>query len=106
MRCFVKRTAVTSVTLLVAASLAVAGCGSTSHPDVASCFARHAAAGQAGTAPGGPANPAVAAAWTLPGGNLQNTRDVASAITSSNVCEAGRGVVRADRVDGRRRAAA
>ena len=40
-------------------------------------------------AAGGPANPAVAAGWTLPGGNLQNTRDVASAINSSNVSKLG-----------------
>jgi len=31
----------------------------------------------------------VAAGWTLPGGNLQNTRDVASPITSSNVSTLG-----------------
>ena len=38
---------------------------------------------------GGPANPAVAPGWTLPGGNLANTRDVASPITSSNVATLG-----------------
>jgi len=36
-----------------------------------------------------PASPGVAAGWTLPGGNLQNTRDVASAITSANVGRLG-----------------
>ena len=46
------------------------------------------AASSAGKA-GGPANPAVAAGWSLPGGNLANTRDVASAITSSNVSKLG-----------------
>ena len=73
----------------LAAGLAVGGCASSASPSVASCFARHAAAGQAGSAPGARANPAVAAAWTLPGGNLQNTRDVASPITSSNVTKLG-----------------
>ena len=58
-------------------------------PSTASCFAKHGAAGQFGSAPGAPANPAVAAAWTLPGGNLQNTRDVASPITSSDVTKLG-----------------
>ena len=90
MRFFVKRPAVASVTLLVAAGLAAGGCGSsTSSPSTASCFAKHAAAGTAGSAPGGQASPAVAAAWTLPGGNLANTRDVASPITSSNVATLG-----------------
>ena len=90
MRFFVKRPAVASVTLLVAAGLAVSGCGSNkSSPGTAGCFAKHATAGTAGSAPGGPANPAVAAAWTLPGGNLANTRDVASPITSSNVATLG-----------------
>jgi alcohol dehydrogenase (cytochrome c) len=56
---------------------------------VASCFARHAAVGQAGNAPGGSPGPAAAAAWTLPGGNLANTRDVASSISSSNVSTLG-----------------
>jgi alcohol dehydrogenase (cytochrome c) len=90
MRFFVKRPAVASVTLLVAAGLAVSGCGkSSSGSSTASCFAKHAAAGTASSAPGGSANPAVAAGWTLPGGNLANTRDVASPITSSNVATLG-----------------
>jgi outer membrane protein assembly factor BamB len=51
-------------------------------------LSKPAAAGQASTA-GGSSNPAAAAGWTLPGGNLQNTRDVASPITSSNVSTLG-----------------
>jgi alcohol dehydrogenase (cytochrome c) len=86
---FVNRPAVASVTLLVAVSLAVSGCGSNANSSVASCFAKHAAAGKLSSAPAGSPNPAVAAGWTLPGGNLQNTRDVASAITSSNVSTLG-----------------
>ena len=91
MRCSVTRPAVASVVLLVAAGLAVGGCSGSSkgNSSTASCFAKSAAAGTASSAPGGPANPAVAAGWTLPGGNLANTRDVASAITSSNVAELG-----------------
>lgn len=89
MKCFVKRTGVASVTLLTAAALAVGGCGSSGSSSVASCFAKHAGAGQAPTAPSGSPNPAAAAAWTLPGGNLQNTRDVVSPISSSNVSKLG-----------------
>jgi alcohol dehydrogenase (cytochrome c) len=83
------RPAVAGVSLTVAAGLAVGGCGSHSSSSVASCFAKHAATGQVGSPPGASGNPAVAAAWTLPGGNLQNTRDVASPITSSDVNKLG-----------------
>src|ERR1035438_2424216 len=89
MRCLVKRPTAAGVTLLVAASLAVGGCGSSSNSSRASCFSNPAATGQAGSAPSGSPNPAAAAAWTLPGGNLANTRDVASAITSSDVSTLG-----------------
>src|SRR5450755_1707537 len=91
MRCFVQRPVVAGVTLLVAAGLAVGGCSSksSSSSSTASCFTRHAAAGTAGSAPGGSPDPAVAAGWTLPGGNLANTRDVASPITTSNVSTLG-----------------
>src|ERR1022692_1526500 len=91
MRCFVQRPVVAGVTLLVAAGLAVGGCSSksSSSSSTASCFAKHAAAGTAGSAPSGSPDPAVAAGWTLPGGNLANTRDVASPITSSNVATLG-----------------
>jgi alcohol dehydrogenase (cytochrome c) len=85
MRCLVNRTGVASVTLLAAASLAAAGCASsTSSSSVAGCSGK-----QAGTASTAPASPGVAAGWTLPGGNLANTRDVASAVTSTNVGRLG-----------------
>jgi glucose dehydrogenase len=78
------------VTVLAAAGLAAGGCGSSKgHASTASCFAKNAATGTTGSAPGGPASQPAAAGWTLPGGNLANTRDVASAITSSNVAELG-----------------
>jgi outer membrane protein assembly factor BamB len=83
------RPAVASVILAVAASLAAGGCASSAKPNAASCSAPRAAAGQAASAPAAPPNPAVAAAWTLPGGNLANTRDVASPITSSDVATLG-----------------
>jgi hypothetical protein len=100
---------VAGVALAAAASLAVGGCGSGSNSSAPGCFTKAAGAGQASTAgspagpgaaggtgavggtgaPGRPAGPAAAAGWTLPGGNLQNTRDVASAINSSNVSKLG-----------------
>jgi outer membrane protein assembly factor BamB len=55
---------------------------------MSNCSAKQAA-GAASSAPAGAAGPGVAPAWTLPGGNLQNTRDVASAITASNVARLG-----------------
>jgi alcohol dehydrogenase (cytochrome c) len=78
---------------VVAASLAAGGCTSSSSTasssSVASCFTQHAAAGTPSNTPSGSPNPAVAAAWTLPGGNLANTRDVASPITSADVSTLG-----------------
>ena len=89
MRCLADRPAVASVILAVAASLAVGGCAGSAKPNAASCSAQRAAAAQAASAPAAPPNPAVAAPWTLPGGNLANTRDVASPITSSDVATLG-----------------
>jgi alcohol dehydrogenase (cytochrome c) len=84
------RTRIAGVTLLAAAGLAVGGCATTTSSSSApGCLAKHAAAGAAGSEPGGPANPAVAASWTRPGGNLANTRDVAGAITAANVAHIG-----------------
>jgi alcohol dehydrogenase (cytochrome c) len=83
MRCFVRRPAVASVTLVVAAGLAVGGCGSGGSPVAASCLSKGVQSAAPGAAPG------AAAGWTLPGGDLANTRDVASPITSSNVSTLG-----------------
>ena len=80
MRCFVTPPTAASVTLLVAASLAVGGCGSTSNSSTADCLSKSVQSAASGAA----------ADWTLPGANLQNTRDVASPITSSNVAQLGR----------------
>jgi alcohol dehydrogenase (cytochrome c) len=79
MRFFVTRSTAVSVTLVVAVGLAVGGCGSTGSPAAAGCLSK----GIQSAAPG------AAADWTLPGGNLANTRDVASPITSSNVAQLG-----------------
>jgi alcohol dehydrogenase (cytochrome c) len=83
MRCFVRRPAVASVTLVVAAGLVVGGCGSGGSPAAASCLSKGVQSAAPGAAPG------AAAGWTLPGGDLANTRDVASPITSSNVSTLG-----------------
>jgi outer membrane protein assembly factor BamB len=80
---------VAGVTVLVAASLATSACGSSGSSSAANCLTQHAAAAAASAVPGGPPDPAAAAAWTLPGADLQNTRDVASAITASNVAHLG-----------------
>src|SRR3984885_1931801 len=77
MRCFVKPPVVAGAVLVVAASLAVGGCGSSSNSSAATACSAKAVAAPA------------AAAWTMPGGNLANTRDVASPITSSNVSTLG-----------------
>ncbi len=89
------RSTVAGVAVVLAAGLAVGGCGSGS-PAMSACTGK-SAAGHESTArgsappaaPAGAANPAVAPSWSLPGGNLANTRNVASAITSSNVSRLG-----------------
>src|SRR5215470_11958915 len=98
------RSAVAGVSLVVVAtSLAVGGCGSSgSGPKALACPAKPAAGGGTGAAGGasgagsggaapaaGGGNAAVAEGWTLPGGTLANTRDVASAITSTNAATLG-----------------
>jgi alcohol dehydrogenase (cytochrome c) len=84
MRISLSRPTVAGVSLMVAAGLAVGGCGSSGTP--LACSAKTAGGV---SAPAGAAVPAAtgkaAAGWTLPGANLQNTRYVASPITSSNV---------------------
>jgi alcohol dehydrogenase (cytochrome c) len=63
--------------------LAAAACASSTRPAAAAtnCLS--------GSATGGARGSPAAAGWTLPGGNLQNTRDVASPITSTNVSKLG-----------------
>jgi outer membrane protein assembly factor BamB len=82
------RPAVAGVTMLAAAGLAAVGCSTSSgsSSNVTGCSAKHSAAVTSGSEPGGSPS---AAGWALPGGNLANTRDVASPITSSNVATLG-----------------
>jgi alcohol dehydrogenase (cytochrome c) len=89
MRVCVNRTAVACGIVTVAAGLAVGGCASSSSAtsSVADCSGQQATAGQASSARAGSAGPA--AGWALPGGDLANTRDVASPITGSNVSTLG-----------------
>src|SRR6266481_1524040 len=89
MRSLVNRSGVATAALAVAAGLAVGGCGSGSNSSASNCSAKSAATSGLATAAGGSSNPAVAPGWTLPGGTLANTRDVASPITSSNVSTLG-----------------
>ena len=73
--------------MVLVATLAAAGCSS-SQPGTASCSSGAAAGDPPSTASSSP-HPPAAAGWTLPGGNLQNTRDAASPIVSSNVSKLG-----------------
>jgi outer membrane protein assembly factor BamB len=92
MRCLNKRSAAVGLTVIVVAGLAASGC-TTSSPSASSasnCSGKSPAAGGASTTSAPPGKTSgVAAGWTLPGANLQNTRDVASAITSANVAQLG-----------------
>jgi alcohol dehydrogenase (cytochrome c) len=82
------RTAVASVAVLAAASLAIVGCSSSPpRASATNCTAKHA--GSPSNANGVSSGPGVAAAWTLPQATLASTRDVASAITASNVAQLG-----------------
>jgi alcohol dehydrogenase (cytochrome c) len=81
------------VCLVLAAGLGVCGCGSNASSPAAACSSGPSAGSTAASGPGtgnaGSSPNAAAPGWTLPGGNLQNTRDVASAITSANVSKLG-----------------
>ena len=86
------RPPVAGVCLVLAAGLAVGGCGSNASSPAAACSSGPSAASTAASGlgnTGSSPNAAAAAGWTLPGGNLQNTRDVTSAITSANVSKLG-----------------
>jgi alcohol dehydrogenase (cytochrome c) len=74
---------------VIATCTAIGGCGGSNKSSAAGCRATHSTSTQATTAPAGSSDPSAAAAWTLPGGNLQNTRDVTSSIDSANVATLG-----------------
>jgi len=89
-RNLVTRTSGAGAALLAVAGLAVAGCASsTPHASASGCSASHGAAGAANSAAAGSASQGVAAGWTLPNADMQNTRDVASAVTASDVAHLG-----------------
>src|SRR6266513_1693103 len=74
--------------LLLAASLAVSGCGSSASTSATlACPAKTGKAVTASSPVAATGKPA--AGWTLPGADLANTRDVAGAITSTNVSKLG-----------------
>ena len=84
-----RRLVVAGAAFVVAAGLIAACSGSSissSSQSTLACPSKHGTA-VTGTAPAATGRPA--AGWTLPGADLANTRDVASAITSANVSELG-----------------
>src|SRR6516162_7292408 len=82
-----RRPAVAGAALVVAASLIAGGCsGRSSSSSTLTCPSRPGTA-VTGTAPAAAGRPA--AGWTQPGADMANTRDVASAITSTNISKLG-----------------
>ena len=84
-----RRPAVAGAALVVAAGLIAGGCSgssSSSSPSTLACPSKRGTA-VTGTAPAATGRPAPG--WTQPGADMANTRDVASAITSSNVSKLG-----------------
>jgi alcohol dehydrogenase (cytochrome c) len=80
MRSLIRGSAAAGLTVIVVAGLAASGCSSSpSTTSTSNCSGK----GE------GSSTAAAAAGWTLPGANLQNTREVASPITSSNVAQLG-----------------
>jgi len=82
-----RRPAVAGAALVAAASLIAGGCsGSGGSSSTLACPSKPGTA-VTGTAPAATSRPA--AGWTQPGADMANTRDVASAITSTNVSKLG-----------------
>ena len=79
----------TSVIMLIAAGLMAAGCSDSHHATTVSCSAKPGLGSPPSVAPVTSSGQGAASAWTLPGANAQNTRDVASAITTSNLSTLG-----------------
>jgi outer membrane protein assembly factor BamB len=67
----------------------IGGCGSSNRSTASGCLPTPSGTNPAGSVSGGSSDPVAASAWTLPGGDLQNTRDVASSIDSANVATLG-----------------
>jgi alcohol dehydrogenase (cytochrome c) len=83
------RPATAGVAMMIVAGIAVAGCGSNKSASAMGCLATHSVPTQANKSSGASTDPSAASAWTLPGANQQNTRDVASSINSANVAALG-----------------
>jgi alcohol dehydrogenase (cytochrome c) len=83
-----RRPTMAGAALLVAAALIAGGCSSSksSSSSALACVSKPGTA-VTGTAPAATGRPA--ASWTQPGADLANTRDVASAITSTDVSKLG-----------------
>ncbi|MGI9008813.1 MAG: PQQ-binding-like beta-propeller repeat protein [Streptosporangiaceae bacterium] len=84
MRIFSKRASTSGAVLVLAAGLAAAGCSSGRAPAATGCSAPGKGSGSPAGSPG-----QAPATWALPGANQQNTRDVASGITSADVASLG-----------------
>ena len=82
-----RRPAVAAAALVVAAGLIAGGCSSSSSSSGTPACPSKRGTAVTGTAPAATGRPA--AGWTQPGADTANTRDVASAITSSNVSQLG-----------------
>src|ERR1700722_14507405 len=82
------RLPVAGAALVVVTALIAGGCSSasSSSSSTLTCPSKHGTP-VTGTAPAGTGRPAPG--WTQPGADLANTRDVASAITSTNVSKLG-----------------
>jgi len=81
-----RRLAMAGAALVVAAGLVAGGCSGSSSSSALACPSKPGTA-VTGTAPAATGRPA--AGWTQPGADLANTRDVASAITSTDVAQLG-----------------
>ena len=79
----------TSVIMLIAVALMAAGCSGSHHATAVGCSAKPGSSGPPSVAPVTSSGQGAASAWTQPGANPQNTRDVASAITTSNLSTLG-----------------
>jgi outer membrane protein assembly factor BamB len=90
-----RRAAVVGASAMLATGLAVGGCSSGPAATSAACTAPGSSNPVAASSPVAASFPLpagnshAAAGWTLPGADLANTRDVASAITSTNVSQLG-----------------
>jgi outer membrane protein assembly factor BamB len=92
---FLRRSALGPLALVaVVGSVAITGCGGSSKTTTTKSTSTPSSTASSTTAPPSTttttsSSSASASGWTLPNGNLQNTRDVASTINASNVSKLG-----------------